>query len=124
MINSEYHLLKVAQNLNPIFKVKKLDLINKTEWQAINFGCSHPRDLIYSDNTQVISIDSRSPSKTTNRKIFLATNKDLMPNELINKSDVIKNSNYYHIVHCSEHMALIDDRFADRVVLKWVINYF
>jgi hypothetical protein len=99
---------KIMDGLLPLFKV------HNSYWRSIKCSYSQPREYFYSDNTQFLSIDSRyRPASTA-----LFASSSLSNNELIFKTDTIVKNYNYHVICCTETLAIIDDRFPKRCVLS------
>ena len=102
-------LTQVANNLEPIFRTK-------FDWKSVKFG-STPRQLIYSDSSQIISFDSRVKNATTSKSVFSLPNKFLNEaNEVIYRTQTLSN---LHLVCCSRSILLVDERCTNRPLLLW-----
>lgn len=111
--SNEYNLTKIAQNIGPKFK-------SVENFKKIEFG-SQPRQFIYSDYSQVLSIDSRLRSKLNfiSREILDPAGKFLEQNELVCQTNVVCNDYNKHLICCSKTLLLIDERFAKKPLLSW-----
>lgn len=104
--------LKIANGLQPIF-------YSKSKWKNVNFG-AQPRQFIYSDHSQVLSIDSRIKSigNNSNREIFKLSDKYVEIDELINRTQIAENDYYYHLICCSKTFLIIDERYTKSPMLS------
>lgn len=123
LLNDEVYLrnesnsasIKIATELRP----KWDSIINS--WQSIKFGLLHPRQFLYTDQTQFISIDSRIRNKSLKRDLFTANLQTnyLNPNELILKTEPVENSSHLNLILCSDTLVLSDERNLSIPLLSW-----
>ena len=109
--NDLKRLSRISPKFEPLFSTNH-------HWNSVKFG-SGPRQLIYSDSTQIISIDSRVANLTnkTPTNMFSLPNKFLYEtNEFIYRTQTCSN---LHIICCSKSIAIVDERFPNRPLLTW-----
>jgi hypothetical protein len=109
-------LIKIASGLKPKFTTKNL-------WKSVHFG-AQPRQFIYSDCSQVVSIDSRIKNlgNNLNNEIFKVSLEYLEFDELISRTQIADNDFYCHLICCSKTFVVIDERYTKQPVLSWKHN--
>ena len=107
------HLLKVANGIQPKFA-------SFSNWKSVRFG-AQPRQLIYADHSQVVSLDSRikSLNNNLNRALYTLDMNDIQRGELIHRTELAQFDCFTHLVCGSTKMRIVDERFARHAVLSW-----
>jgi len=109
-------LQRVADNLRPMFNTKY------DQWKNVKFG-AQPRSLIYSDNTQIFSIDTRIKMTQNKKDLFNVKSSYLKsPHEKIQGNQVLLSDFNAHLVCLSKCLVLLDERYATRPLLMWSHN--
>ena len=105
--------MKMASNLHALFA-------SESEWKNVSFG-SQPRQFIYSDYSQVLSIDARIKTlgNNINKEIFKVPNDWLGSGEIIHRTQIVDNDFNCHLIACTKSLLLIDERFSKRPLLHW-----
>lgn len=108
--------LKIASGLASNFGTKNL-------WKNVYFG-AQPRQFVYSDCSQVISIDSRIKTlcNSHGKEIFKVSLDDLDIDELVMRTQIADNDYFCHLVCCSKTFLVIDERYTKQPVLSWKHN--
>ncbi|RMZ92981.1 TATA box-binding -associated factor RNA polymerase I subunit C isoform X2, partial [Brachionus plicatilis] len=111
--SNEYNLSKIAQNMCPKF-------VSAQDFRKVEIG-SQPRQFIYSDSSQMLSIDARIRSKLNliSKDIFGTERKYLDQDELICQTNMVCNDYNKHLICCSKTLLLIDERFTKQPLLSW-----
>ena len=88
-----------------------------SNWNSVKFG-SNPRQLIYSDSTQMLSFDSRVPNVNgSSTSVFSLPNNYLSDaNEFIYRTNTHSNQ---HFICCSKSILIVDERCPNRPLLLW-----
>lgn len=110
--NDLTRLKRISHRIEPLFNT------NHNSWNSVKFGAG-PRQLVYSDSTQMISVDSRVANLTNKRHInlFSLPNKFLQEtNELIYRTQTFDN---HHFICGSKNIVIIDERCPNRPLLNW-----
>jgi len=105
--SSQTQGFKVASNIQPL----RMSLDN--QWRSIKFG-TQPRQFIYADPTQLISIDSRAHSQS---KCLFQPNTQIA--EVIERNQVCQNNYFCHLICTSSSLILLDERYTAKPLLKW-----
>lgn len=113
LTSNEYNLNKIAQYICPKF-------LSEQNFRKIEIG-SQPRQFIYSDYSQILSIDSRIKTKLNliSKEIFNPIGNYVDQNELICQTNVVSNDYNKHLICCSKTLLLIDERFTKQPLLSW-----
>ena len=109
--NDLTRLQRISQRIEPLFNTNH-------NWNSVKYGAG-PRQLVYCDSTQMISIDSRVANLTNKRHInlFSLPNKFLQEtNELIYRTQTFDN---HHFICGSKNIVIIDERCPNRPLLIW-----
>lgn len=104
---------RLAANLKPRFE-------SKHDWKSVHFG-AQPRQFIYSDHSQVLSIDSRIKTKDAHqtRELFKLSTKYVDTHELINRTQIAENECFYHLICCSKTLLIVDERYNKQPLMSW-----
>jgi hypothetical protein len=102
--------VKIVDGIQPLFRVSP-----NTNWKSIKCSFAQPREYFYSDNTQVLVIDSRYKPILTP---LFASSLSLKNNEMIHRTERFENNYNYHVICCEETLAIVDDRYPKRCVLS------
>jgi len=125
--NGEIHLLSEENDSNCfddkscIVKGLESCFSLKNGWKNVQFG-AQPRQFIYSDYSQVISIDSRIKSKSNQSNIFNLSNNYIESGEIISRSQIAENDYFFHLICCNKTLLLIDERYTKQPLLSWKHN--
>jgi hypothetical protein len=110
--------LRIASGIEPTYG----SFDENKNWKSIRFG-AQPRQFIYSDFTQLISIDSRI--KTTNKSNFRELfsfnkiNNSWNNSEIIHRTQIADNDYFCHLICGSKTLTLVDERFTKHPLLQW-----
>ena len=104
---------KVASQIVPSFE-------SHIKWKNVSFGNS-PRQFIFADHSQVVSIDARIKTTRTSstKEIFKLPNKYLDKNEMVLRCQKLENDFNCYLVCCSESFCVVDERYPNHLLLKW-----
>ncbi|XP_045156708.2 uncharacterized protein LOC123523126 isoform X2 [Mercenaria mercenaria] len=86
-------------------------------WRHIQYG-SHPRQVIYADQTAVQMFDLRTP-ETEGQDLFSLPSKLLHNRERIRVCDRHPASTFYHLVATDYNLMIMDERYLKYPVLRW-----
>jgi hypothetical protein len=111
-------VMRAASDLSPLFDSKKL-----STWRNVSFG-AQPRELLYSDYTQVLSIDARirsSSARSMSRELFSVANRhgSIEADELISRVQLLENDYNSMLIACTRTLLLVDQRYTKRALLEW-----
>ena len=108
-------LVQVASRLEACFR-------SESEWSDVMFG-NGPRQLVYTDHSQMSSIDCRCRSVASATSLFKLPNTrcgaSLNPHELIRRSCKVRSDHNVYLLACSDTLLAVDQRYAQRPLLAW-----
>lgn len=91
----------------------------ENNWKSIKYGCQ-PRQFIYSDHTQVTSIDARIQTNSHSaRQIFNLNKKQFIDSDIIQRTQLCENNFFTHLICTTSNLLLVDERFPIRPLLEW-----
>lgn len=101
--------MKIATNIQPLLHSLQ------NPWRSIRFG-TQPRQFVYADESQLLSIDTRTKANLT---CTLFSNATTIGNELIERHENCQNDYYTHLICTSSDLIVVDERFPNHSLLTW-----
>jgi hypothetical protein len=103
-------------NIKTVLSDLQANFESKSTWANIKFG-SHPRSLIYADYSHLVQIDTRLKNKPSCMELYDI--RKSKTSELIEYNLTLKPYHATHLLYCTNHMHLIDERYPHVPLLSW-----